>query len=311
MKILITGSNGHIGSYLVRFLIKKNKNISLILIDNFSTQRYSSIFNLPKIKKIKFIEADVSKYNLKNIIKNIDFVIHLAAITNAQESFINAKKVHSNNYNCTKKIANECLKYNKKLIFISSTSVYGTQKKIVDEFCDKKDLFPQSPYALTKLKEEKYLISLSKKKLKVIIFRFGTIYGPSEGMRFHTAVNKFCWQAAMGQPITVWKSAYEQYRPYLDLNDASRAILHSMTLLNFNGDIFNILTNNTTVKNIIKIIKNEIPRIKIKKVHHKIMNQLSYEVSNKRFKSTGFKFNGSIEKSIIKTLNLIKNANKI
>ena len=84
-----------------------------------------------------------------------------------------------------------------------------------------------------------------------------------------------------------------------------------MTLLNFNGDIFNILTNNTTVKNIIKIIKNEIPRIKIKTVHHKIMNQLSYEVSNKRFKSTGFKFNGSIEKSIIKTLNLIKNANNI
>ena len=152
---------------------------------------------------------------------------------------------------------------------------------------------------------------LAKKKLKVIIFRFGTVYGPSTGMRFHTAVNKFCWQAAMGQPITVWKSAYDQYRPYLDLNDASRAILHSINFLDFNGDIYNVLTNNTTVRNIVKIIKKEIPTLKIKKVDHQIMNQLSYEVSNKRFKSTGFKFSGSIEKSIIKTLNLIKNANKI
>ena len=309
MKILITGSNGHIGSYLIRFLIKKNKNISLILIDNFLTQRYHSIFNLPKIKKIKFIEADVSKFNLKNIVKNIDFVIHLAAITNAQDSFANANKVHLNNYNCTKKIANECLRYNKKLIFISSTSVYGTQKKIVDEFCDKNDLLPQSPYALTKLKEEKYLTLLAKKKLKVIIFRFGTIYGPSSGMRFHTAVNKFCWQASMDQPITVWKSAYDQYRPYLDLNDASRAILHSMNFLDFNGNIYNVLTNNLTVRHIVKIIKKEIPNLKIKKVEHKIMNQLSYEVSNKRFKSTGFKFNGSIEKSINKTIDLLRNAN--
>ena len=103
------------------------------------------------------------------------------------------------------------------------------------------------------------MISLSKKKLKVIIFRFGTIYGPSEGMRFHTAVNKFCWQAAMGQPITVWKSAYEQSRPYLDLNDASRAILHSMTLLNFNGDIFNIWLLEV-IPDKINVIKNRIKK---------------------------------------------------
>ena len=185
-----------------------------------STQRYASIFNLPNNRKIKFIEGNIQKLNLNIIIKNIDYVVHLAAITNAQDSFKDEKNVSSNNYNCTKIIANLCLKYNKKLIFISSTSVYGTQKKIVDEFCSKKDLQPQSPYALTKLKEERYLTLLSK-KLRVIIFRFGTIYGTSTGMRFHTAVNKFCWQASMGQPITIWKSAINQLRPYLDLNDAS------------------------------------------------------------------------------------------
>lgn len=309
MKILITGSNGHIGSYLIRFLSKNVPDLSLTLIDNFSTQRYSTLFNLPNSKNIKFIEGDVQKLNLKKIIKNIDIIIHLAAITNAQDSFSNAKQVSSNNYKSTKIIADLSLELNKKLIFISSTSVYGTQKKVVDEFCNKKDLSPQSPYAVTKLKEEKYLQLMAMKKLKVVIFRFGTIYGSSIGMRFHTAVNKFCWQAAMNQPITVWKSAYLQYRPYLELGDAARAILHSIKFLKFDGNIYNVLTNNITVKQIIDIIKQKYPNIKIVRVNHKIMNQLSYHVSNKRFISTGFKFKGSLKKSIFQTLNLIKNAN--
>ena len=82
-----------------------------------------------------------------------------------------------------------------------------------------------------------------------------------------------------------------------------------MNFLDFNGNIYNVLTNNLTVRHIVKIIKKEIPNLKIKKVNHKIMNQLSYEVSNKRFKSTGFKFKGSIEKSIHKTIDLLRNAN--
>ena len=57
----------------------------------------------------------------------------------------------------------------------------------------------------------------AKKGLKGVSCRFGTIFGASPGMRFHTAVNKFCWQAVMGQPITVWSTAYDQKRPYLEV----------------------------------------------------------------------------------------------
>ena len=57
----------------------------------------------------------------------------------------------------------------------------------------------------------------------MIILRFGTIFGISPGMRFHTAVNKFCFQASIGEPLTVWRTAYDQMRPYLYLNDAMKA----------------------------------------------------------------------------------------
>ena len=93
----------------------------------------------------------------------------------------------------------------------------------MDESCDITDLNPQSPYADTKIKEEAYL--RDEKKLDYVILRFGTIFGVSKGMRFHTAVNKFCWQVSLQKPITVWRTAITQKRPYLDLNDAKRAII--------------------------------------------------------------------------------------
>jgi len=311
MKLLITGSNGHIGSYLINYFCKKYKNPIIYLVDNLSTQRYSSLFNLPKNKRIKFIEADVKKYNFENIIKKINIVIHLAAITNAEASFDKSSLVEKNNFHCTKNIAKYCIKFNKKLIFISTTSVYGTQNKLVDETCSKKELLPQSPYAMTKLKEERFLKKMSNKKLKFIILRFGTIFGFSYGMRFHTAVNKFCWQAVMGLPITVWTYAYKQYRPYLDINDAARSIEFAIKKLNFNGSIFNVLTLNSTVEDIIKILDENIKKIKIKKVNSRIMNQLSYEVSNKKIRDKGFKFTGDIKKSISKTIKTLSNSNTI
>ena len=76
--------------------------------------------------------------------------------------------------------------------------------------------------AKTKIKEERYIRENLK---KYIILRLGTIVGISEGMRFHTAVNKFCYQAALNKPLTIWKTALNQKRPYLDLKDGVNSII--------------------------------------------------------------------------------------
>lgn len=180
----------------------------------------------------------------------------------------------------------------------------------MDENCSKKELQPQSPYALTKLKEENLIkILIKKNKLKAIICRFGTIYGFSPGIRFHTAVNKFCFQAVFQQNITVWKTAFNQKRPYLDIDDATKALAFIINKNIFDGEIYNILTENLTVKQVIHSIKRKIKKIKIKYVNNQIMNQLSYEVLNKKFKNKGFVFNGNLQKSISKTINILKNSN--
>ncbi len=310
MKIVITGAIGHIGSYVTRDLVHQFPGAEIVMIDNMMTQRFPSLFNLPATGHFHFIEDDVTKMDLKPVLENAHTVIHLAAITDAAGSFDKAALVEANNYESTVRIAEACVENGARLIGLSSTSVYGTQNEVVSEDCSPDELKPQSPYAETKLKEEALISTLCKQKgLKGISCRFGTIFGASPGMRFHTAVNKFCWQAAMGQPITVWSTAYDQKRPYLDLFDASRAISFIIRNEIFDGKIYNVLTHNATVRQIVDTIREFLPDLEVAFVDNRIMNQLSYEVSCDRFINKGFTFAGDLRRGIGETIALLHQAN--
>lgn len=309
MKIIVTGALGHIGSKLFLQLGDKFPDTQIILIDNLSTQRYCSLYNLPN-KQFKFIEGDLLHLDLSRYISNGDVVIHLAAITDATASVNNAKVVMNNNYNTTLRVAKSCILKNAYLFYPSSTSVYGSQDSVMLESTPLSDLNPQSPYAESKIAEEKLLQKLSlEQSLQVTIARFGTIYGTSPGMRFHTAINKFCWQSVLKQPLTVWQTAFKQKRPYLDLEDAVNLIVHVIENKIFNKHIYNVATSNNTVEDITNIIKKYIPGLVIDFVPHKIMNQLSYVIDTKKIQDTGFIFNGNLEAGIKKTLDRLSNCN--
>jgi UDP-glucose 4-epimerase len=189
--------------------------------------------------------------------------------------------------------------------------VYGSASEVVDEDCPESDLKPQSPYATSKIKAEKYLAALSGSQgLKFVTCRFGTIYGTSIGMRFHTAVNKFSWQAVMGEPITVWRTAMNQKRPYLELGDADRALKFILKNDLFDNRVYNVLTDNVTVGHIVDILRKYLPDVAVKLVDNQIMNQLSYEVACERFEATGFRFQGKMEEGIKATLELLKNVRR-
>lgn len=307
-RILITGALGHIGSKFIHN-IKPGDFEEVILIDNLSTQRYPSLFNLPQGVNFNFIESDICTADLNKYFKDIDVVVHLAAIADAATSVDRKNLVEEVNFFGTERVAKACIRNKCKLFFPSTTSVYGTQGAIVDESCSVDELKPQSPYADSKLRAEQLLMKLGQEEhLKVVICRFGTIFGISIGMRFHTAVNKFVWQACLGQPITVWRTAMNQKRPYLDLGDAVRAMTFIIRENIFSGEIYNVVTLTTTVSDIISMIKEYIPTLKVKCVDVEIMNQLSYNVSNERFRALGFEFRGDIHKGIHDTIHLLNSA---
>lgn len=297
--IVVTGGLGHIGSKLINQLDPHD----IVVIDNMSSQRYCSLMNLERIG-IQFIEADLRKFDTKvaYAIAEASVVVHLAALTDATESKKNPQPYWDTNLPTLRRVADLCLEYNVPLIFPSTTSVYGTRDTIVTE---ESSLCPQSPYAETKVACEKYLNGLSG--LRFVILRFGTICGVSPGMRFHTAVNKFCWQVMTGQPVSVWATALDQKRPYLSLSGAVCAVKFVIKTGLFNRETYNVVSENLTVDKVLDHIRKTVPNFRIKYVPNEIMNQLFYEVSMKKFEEIGFKTVADIGKNIQETLHLFEN----
>ena len=306
MNLLITGCCGHIGSYLVNNIHKIKKIKKCFIVDNFNSTQINSLFNSKKKNNLKFYNLDLTKKNSLNEFNKIDYVIHLASMTNAAGSFNKKNEMYKNNIECMKNIINFCKIKKSKLIHISSTSVYGKQAALVDETCEEKFLKPQSPYADIKLIEERMLQKASK-DINYITYRFGTISGVSSGMRFHTAVNKFCLNASLNNDITVYKTALNQYRPYLSLADAFKVFKFTLEKDLFKNDIYNALSENCTVNQILQKIRKFKKNIKVKFVSSKIMNQLSYHVAKDKLDNEGLYLKNKIIYDIDDTMKLLKN----
>ena len=303
MKILITGGLGHIGSYLLENIGKIKFIKKIYIIDNLSTNRYCSLFNLPKTnKKIYFYQNDLSLKNALKNFKKVDVVLNLASLTDAEGSLKIKNKIYRNNLGIFDNILKYCKKNSSKLIHISSTSVYGEQRGLVDENCKK--LKPKSPYAEIKVKEENIL---KENKIRFVSYRFGTISGVSKGMRFHTAINKFCLYSVLGKPLPIWKSMMNKPRPYLSLRDAFKVIKFTIENNFFNNETFNILSENLTLKKIIGYFKKYKKTIKIKYEKSKLVNQYSYRVSNEKFTRKALLLKSNIYHDIKFTLKMFRN----
>lgn len=296
MKILVTGALGHIGSRLIRILPQVISGSEMVLLDNMATQRYCSLFDLPDGVHYKFHLKDVVDEDLSEIVKDVDLVIHLAAFTEASSSINNVREVERVNLVGLQKVADVVLKQDKKLIFLSTTNMYsGLNVEINDSnFIDY--VAPANPYAKSKREAELYLEGLSG--LKYAILRFGTIAGFSPGMRFHTAVNKFIWQAQFNLPITVWRTALHQQRPYLDIIDACEAISSVIRMDLYKREIYNVVSESCAVADILDIIRKFYPSIKVELVEDKAMNESSFSVGTSDVLRQNANFQGSIERAV-------------
>ena len=312
MKLLVTGGLGHIGSRLLRELPRAFDRPDVTILDNLSTQRIPSLFDLPEGARYRFVEGDIRTADLPPLLGGLDAVVHLAGLTDAATSFERAGEMDEINFRGAVRVAEACAAAGVPMIFASTTSVYGPQGDEVDESCGENQLNPQSPYAAAKLKAENALSSLrGSRGLAFVTCRFGTIFGVSPGMRFHTVVNKFCWQAVMGLPLTVWRTALHQKRPYLDVGDAVSAIGLILQRRLFDGRVFNVLTENATVNQIVEILRESRPNLEVKLVDSPIMNQQSYTVRDGRIRREGFVPAGDLKRGIFATIDLLRGAQSL
>lgn len=301
MKVLVTGGLGYLGAVLVPALQERGHSVTVL--DNLRTLRYASLFGFHKDNPVKFIEGDILHYDLDTLTEGVDVVIHLAAITDAAGTLDISDEVFMVNFNGTIRVVDACIKNGCRLLFPSSTSVYGVNgDKEVDEECG--DLYPQSPYADSKLRSCMYIKERYHDELCASILRLGTVYGSSLGWRNHTFVNKACYSAALGLPISVWETALEQKRPYLHIQDAISAMLHIIDA-DLWGDLYCVVSQNSTPAEVTGILRDIIPNLKVQITRSPIMNQNSYTVTSRKLQATGWTPTGNLVTGIAQTMAML------
>lgn len=261
MKILVTGSCGFIGFHVCEKLLLNGHDV--IGIDNHNSYIYSNSYKesnlkiLTKYKSYKEIRSDLldGNYILDN---EPDVVIHLAAHANVKKSIEDPEKYIRNNVECTCKILNELKQLKTKPLFVyaSSSSVYGTNKKVPFEETDSLNNII-SPYAISKkMCEDLVQFFCNTNKLKSIGFRFFTVYGP--GGRPDMAIFNFLCKIKKNEPVTIYGDG-SMKRDFTYVSDIVDGIYNSIFLELKLGEhrIYNLGNNNpTSLKELIKMCEN-------------------------------------------------------
>ena len=149
MKFAVTGGAGFVGNNIVKLLVSKGH--SVVVIDNLHTGKKE---NLGKIlEKIQFHEEDIRDFRkMESILKDVDGIFHEAALTIVQESFQKEKEYFDVNVKGTENIFKIAQKYQKKVVYASSSSIYGNTEQIpIKENFERR---PINPYGQTKLEDE-------------------------------------------------------------------------------------------------------------------------------------------------------------
>ena len=236
MKYVVTGGAGFIGSHLTKKLVERGDIVTVI--DNMNTGKEK---NLEPIRdKINFVKADILDVDLlEYTIKNADGVFHQAALASVQDSFNEPDKYHNVNVNGTENILKLSKKYGFKVVYASSSSVYGNPIRIPIKESDEKN--PINPYAETKLKKEELAIKYSKMGVSVIGLRYFNVFGKGQSKEYAGVLKLFleCIRDKLPPKIN---GDGTQFRDFVHVSDVVNANIMSMES-DITQEFFNVGTN--------------------------------------------------------------------
>ena len=222
MHFAVTGGAGFIGSHLVNYLIKEGHSISVI--DNLS---YGKKQNLAEVyDQIKFYQEDIRDFEaLKKILKNVDGVFHQAALTVVQDSLKKPQEYQDVNVSGTENIFKLAKEYGLKVVFASSSSVYGHKENMpIRENAERK---PINPYGKTKLDDEYLFEKYSNLGVSIIGLRYFNIFGKGQTLAYSGVITKFLDRIRESKPPIIFGDG-SQIRDFVFVGDVVRANLTCM-----------------------------------------------------------------------------------
>tara|TARA_B100000029_G_scaffold516720_1_gene633239 strand:- start:6585 stop:7481 length:897 start_codon:yes stop_codon:yes gene_type:complete len=256
MNFAVTGGAGFIGSHLSKHLISEGHNVTVI--DNLFRGKLS---NLGKVKdKINFIKLDILDIdNLRKVLQNVDGIFHQAALTSVPESYEKEEEYKNVNIKGTENIFKIAKEFKIKVVYASSSSVYGDIKNIpITEDFERK---PINPYGLTKLEDEYLAESYSKSNVQIIGLRYFNVFGVGQTSDYAGVITKFFEKISKGESPVVYGDGL-QVRDFIFVDDVARANVAAM-MSSVDHGFFNIGTGKTiSIKDLaslmIKILEKDL-----------------------------------------------------
>ncbi|MEM2834061.1 MAG: SDR family oxidoreductase [Candidatus Korarchaeota archaeon] len=243
MRVLVTGGAGYIGSVLVRMLIDAGYDV--ICLDRlfFGLESIQELLDNPNFKLVR---DDIRWFN-PDVLKGVDIVTDLAALSNDPTGELDPMKTYDINYLGRIRVARlskECRVG--RYIFASTCSVYGFQERVVNE---NSSLNPLTTYAKAAVLAEKDILPLASRDFIVTVLRFATAYGLSHRMRFDLVVNAMTL-SLYKEGVIVVEGDGQQKRPLVHVRDICGAIMKVMEAEPevVNGEVFNVGSNEQNYK---------------------------------------------------------------
>ena len=233
MKFAVTGGAGFVGNNIVRLLV--SKGYSVAVIDNLHTGKKENLDGI--FEKIEFYETDIRNYDeIEKILKNVDGIFHEAALTIVQESFDKREEYFDVNVKGTENIFKIARKFKKKVVYASSSSIYGDSKQIPIKENSTRN--PINPYGQTKLDDEFLAEKYSNNGLEVIGLRYFNIFGKGQTGSYAGVITQFMRKLNQKKCPIIFGDGL-QIRDFIHVSDVAEANLSAM-LSKTNSGFFNI-----------------------------------------------------------------------
>jgi len=248
MKFAVTGGAGFVGNNIVRLLVSKGHSVAII--DNLHTGKKDNLEDV--FEEIEFYQKDIRNYDeMEKILENVDGIFHEAALTIVQESFDKTEEYYDVNVKGTENIFKIARKFKKKVVYASSSSIYGDSKQIPIKENSIRN--PINPYGQTKLEDELLAEKYSNNGLDVIGLRYFNIFGKGQTGSYAGVITQFMRKLnEQKQPIIFGDGT--QIRDFIHVSDIAEANLSAM-LSKTNSGFFNIGTGvGTKIVDLAKIM---------------------------------------------------------
>jgi UDP-glucose 4-epimerase len=302
-RVLVTGGAGFIGSHLVDTLVKNG--FQVIVFDDLSTGRMENVKRHVGKPAFSFVNGDLrNKTAVKEALKDVEAVFHLAAIVSVPFSMKHPQVTHEINVDGTASLLEACLKANvERFIYASSCAVYGEPKYLpIDENHPAK---PLSPYAESKLEAENLCMSFHENYgLGTVVLRLFNVYGPRmREDQYGGVITRFIKRLTAGKPPIIYGDG-EQTRDFVYVGDVVQAMMLALKVAEAKGETFNIGSGvPVTINDLADLLIKITGACEVKPVHRRPRaGDIKHSYANVQLakKLLGFKPNTSLKDGLSK-----------